>query len=304
MADGNLVGRLILTLQLDKLFDGQPLFNEPLFEPVAPRCRTGLCRDKRWQNSATNELDTGRSDFAMSATTTTRWDGFFSAISCRTIHPPVREIAILPGDGQPGGDALQIFNQPQPQHNWNRPQLAQFQGTHGLVSGDEGVERSRINLCIHVRDELEHDVVNSRKSGGRAVHQAGQLPAVAMGQMPPGHLDLLLDQVEVVEKPFGGGSDAPAGTDGEGRAIEGSQDVLVVAQLGQQTVGALPGDYLVIGCESFGMPRQLFDTEQLGPQRRRDCAGRERVCLAIPVFQRKERVCMLFRLPWVENSSP
>ena len=35
VADGNLVGGLILALQLDELFDGQPLFNQPLFEPTA-----------------------------------------------------------------------------------------------------------------------------------------------------------------------------------------------------------------------------------------------------------------------------
>jgi hypothetical protein len=39
-----------------------------------------------------------------------------------------------------------------------------------------------------------------------------------------------------------------------------------LTQAGQQTVGTLPGDDLVIGGESFGMARQLFDTEQLGPQ--------------------------------------
>ena len=48
--------------------------------------------------------------------------------------------------------------------------------------------------------------------------------------------------------------------------MEGSEYVLVLAQPGQQTVGTLPGDYLVIGRESFGMAGQLFDTEQLGPQ--------------------------------------
>ena len=186
----------------------------------------------------------------------------------QTIHPQVRQIAILPGDGQPGGDALEIFNQPQAQHDGNGPQLAQFQGTHRLVSGDEGAERSRINLRIHMRDQFEHDVIDARKSGGRAVQEAGQLPAVAPGQMPPGQLNLLFDQVEVVEKPFGGGGDAPAWIYGQGRAIEGSEDVLVLAQPGQQTVGTPPGDHLVTGRESLGMARQLFDAEQLGPQRR------------------------------------
>jgi hypothetical protein len=37
-------------------------------------------------------------------------------------------------------------------------------------------------------------------------------------------------------------------------------------QPGQQTVGTLPGDNQVIGGERFGMARQLFNAEQLGPQ--------------------------------------
>ena len=86
--------------------------------------------------------------------------------------------------------------------------------------------------------------------------------------MPPGQLNLLFDQVEVIQQPFGGRCDAPAWIDSEGRAIEVSQDVLVLAQPFQQTIGTLPRDYLVIACESFGMARELFDAEQLGPQRR------------------------------------
>ena len=34
VADGHLVGRLVLALQVNQPFDGQPLFNEPLFEPA------------------------------------------------------------------------------------------------------------------------------------------------------------------------------------------------------------------------------------------------------------------------------
>ena len=119
-----------------------------------------------------------------------------------------------------------------------------------------------------MRDQFEHDVINARQSGGRTVREAGQFPAVAPGQMPPGHLDLLFDQVKVIEQPFGGGSDAPALVHGEGRAIEGSQDLLVLIQPGEQPVGAAPGDDLVIRRERLGMARQLFDAEQLRPQRR------------------------------------
>jgi hypothetical protein len=88
--------------------------------------------------------------------------------------------------------------------------------------------------------------------------------------MPPGHLDLFFDQVEVVKKPFGGRSDTLAWTYGESLAIEASQYVLVLAQPGQQTIGTVSGDYLVMGGQSLGMAGQLFDTEQLGPQWRLD----------------------------------
>ena len=281
MADGNLVGRLVLTLQLDQLFDGQPLFHEPLFEPAAREMQHRTLSRQTLTKFRHERTGDGQIGFRHVRHHHDEVGRILFRHLLQTIHPQVRQIAILPGDGQPGGDALEIFNQPQAQHDGNGPQLAQFQGTHRLVSGDEGAERSRIDLRIHVRDQFEHDVVNARQSGGRAVHEAGQLPAVAPGQMPPGHLDLLFDQVEVVEQPFGGGSDAPAWIHGEGRAIEGSEDVLVLAQPGQQTVGTLPGDDLVIGGESFGMAGQLFDTEQLGPQWRLARAGRERVCPAI-----------------------
>ena len=47
------------------------------------RCSTGLWRERRWQNSATNELESGTLARARSATTTTRWDGCCSVMSCR-----------------------------------------------------------------------------------------------------------------------------------------------------------------------------------------------------------------------------
>jgi hypothetical protein len=86
--------------------------------------------------------------------------------------------------------------------------------------------------------------------------------------MPPGELNLLFDQVEVVEKPFGGGSDAPAWIYGERRAIESPEALLVSIQSGQQAVGAVLRDELVIRRQGSGMARELFDAEQLGPQRR------------------------------------
>ena len=101
--------------------------------------------------------------------------------------------------------------------------------------------------------------------------------------MPPGHLNLLFDQVKVVEQPLGGVGDPPGLVGGVGRAIVVSKNLLVLVQPGQQAVGASPGDDLVMRRESFGMARQLFEAEQLRPQRRLARGGKRMRLLRHPV---------------------
>ena len=60
----------------------------------------------------------------MSATTMTMWEGFFSAIVLQTLDPLVGQIAITPALGQPSGDAGQILDQSQPQHDRHGPEFA------------------------------------------------------------------------------------------------------------------------------------------------------------------------------------
>ena len=187
-----------------------------------------------------------------------------------SIHPRIRQVAISSGDGQLVGNTLEILDQPQAKHGGNGPQLAQLQGTHGLVSGDKGAERPGVDLRIDVRNQFGHDVVNPGQPGGSPGQEARQLPAVAPGQVPPGHLDLFLDQIEVVEKPLRGRGYAPAGTYGQGGAMEGSEILLVSVQSRQQPVGAAQRDDPVALRQGAGVARELFDAEQLGPQGRID----------------------------------
>jgi hypothetical protein len=76
-----------------------------------------------------------------------------------------------------------------------------------------------VKLAVDVRDQFQGDVVNARLPGGGAVDQTRQFPAVAARQMPAGGANLLFDQMIVVEKPLGGGSDAPAALDGVGDQV-------------------------------------------------------------------------------------
>src|ERR1035441_5369042 len=70
-------------------------------------------------------------------------------------------------DHQAGSDPSQVFDQGQPEHDRDGPQLAQFQGGYRLVSRDEGAQRLGINLRIHMRNQFEHQVIDARKPGGR-----------------------------------------------------------------------------------------------------------------------------------------
>ena len=127
VADRNLVGRLALTLQVDQLLDGQPLFNEPLFEPV-----TGEMQHRTLSRQALAEFRHERAgDGKIGFRHVRHNDDEVRRVLLRHIlqpvHPQVGQIAMLPREYQPGGDALHVFNQPQAQHDRDGPQLAQLQ---------------------------------------------------------------------------------------------------------------------------------------------------------------------------------
>ncbi len=78
------------------------------------------------------------------------------------VDPAVGEIAIDAARGDVGGDAAQILDQRKPQHDRNRPQLAELERRHGLIGGDEAREAFRVHAAVAVRDGLERDVVDAR----------------------------------------------------------------------------------------------------------------------------------------------
>src|SRR5437764_14218876 len=86
--------------------------------------------------------------------------------------------------------------------------------------------------------------------------------------MPAGHLNLLLDQVKIIQQPFGGGSNEPCLVYRQSRAVKTSQDLLVFVQSSQQAVGTAPWHELVPRGQDQRMAAQLFHIEQLRPQRR------------------------------------
>lgn len=146
-------------------------------------------------------------------------------------------LAIAAPGGDPRGDAAQVLDQRQAQHDRHGPQLAERERARGLVGGDEGTQAVDVDAAVRVRDELDGDVVDAGGPRGERVGEARQLAAVAAGQVAPGGPDLLLDQVVVVDEPLRGGRDARAGPDRGGEQGVGvAQRELIGAQARQQVI--------------------------------------------------------------------
>ena len=178
----------------------------------------------------------------MSAITRIRLFGSCSAIVHHLIRPRIGAVPVDRSGRNARADAAQVLDQREAQHDRNRPQLAELERRDGLVRGHEAGQALGVDPAVAVRDRLEREVVDARKSGRRPVRQSRQLAAVALGQVPLGRADLLLDQVEVVEQPFRGGRDAAVGRDRRGQQVaDFDQDALVLGERASSWSGARPG---------------------------------------------------------------
>ena len=96
-------------------------------------------------------------------------------------------------------------------------------------------------MPVNVRDQLQDDAVDARVGRRRAVRQPRQFPAVRRRQVPPGHPDLLLDQIEIIQQPLGRRR-IPALAFGRFRheLIRLDKNALVLIQSGNELVGPAP----------------------------------------------------------------
>ena len=117
----------------------------------------------RRASSATNALTSGGLERAMSAITRIRLFGSLLGDLHHLVRPGSGAVAVDRAGRDPRADAAQVLDQRQPQHDRNRPQLAELQRRHRLVGGDEAGQRLRVDAAVAVRDRLERDVVHARQ---------------------------------------------------------------------------------------------------------------------------------------------
>ena len=264
VADRNLVGGLLLVPRLHHLLDGLSRLGQNLLDPGQRQCKGKAsplqpAREFRyewgrhWRMRARHVRDHQHQAFRI-----------FLSGGRHQFCPAACDIAVYPSGGDTNGNATQVLDQGQPQHDGDGPQLAQLERTDRLVGGDETAETFCVHPAVAVRNDFQRDVIHPRQSSRRAVHQSRQFPAVALGEVAPGSADLLLDQIEVVEQPFAGRRDLlvgfhrcrePAADADQDRFIrrQTRQDLIVRAFLRQRVHGSEPLAPLLhlVGIEQF-----------------------------------------------------
>ena len=268
VADGDLVGRLLLDLGLDLLFDGQADVGQPGGDPLQGQ---GQRRALALQAARQFGDEAAVHRLARTRHVGHQQDQVARILFGRLAHlvgPGVGAVALGAVFVDARGDAAQVLDQRDAQHDRDRPQFAQLERGDVLVGVDEARQAFRVDPAVAVRNDFEGDLVDARIAFGLFVGQARQFLAVVLRQVAARRADLFFDQVEIVEQPLGGGRDLAPGLDGGGQFGAGAgNDIGVLGQARQQAVGAAALAQLVARGQVLAVGCHLRGAEQLGAQR-------------------------------------
>ncbi|MDQ1133040.1 hypothetical protein QE386_001635 [Pseudoxanthomonas winnipegensis] len=283
VADRGLRGGLANALALDHGLERAPALGHPLLHPVDRHVRgevaaAQVAQQFGHEGPAHRRLRAQHVGQHQHHVLGRALGGFGHALG-----PGLGQAVIADVAGDARGDAAQVLDHRQAQHDRHGPQLADAQRLLLLVAADQPLHGLGIDLAIAVGHRLHGQVVDPRQAGRRPAGQRRQRPAVAAGQVAPRQPHLLVDQVVVVQQPFAGRHHrqlvAGEGVQGLDRALEHRA---VFGQPRQHPLRALPGLQRVLLGQA---PAQLFHlggVEQLGAQRRLGCGGADRVAVALP----------------------
>ena len=100
------------------------------------------------------------------------------------LHAPLaRAVAAAARRDDIGGEAAQLLDQRQAQHDRDGPDFADGQRRDALIRGRKVDERLQVEPARGVRDELARERVDARIAGQRTVGQLGQLQVVVPRQV-------------------------------------------------------------------------------------------------------------------------
>ena len=112
------------------------------------------------------------------------------------------------------GEAPEILDEQDPEADGDCPELPDGQRLHRLVGADHSSQAFWVEPAVRVRDVRPREAEDARIPLQRTVGQLRELAVVVGRQVVPDLADLLVDDVEVVDQPFGGRRDRAFSLDG------------------------------------------------------------------------------------------
>ena len=109
------------------------------------------------------------------------------------------------------GQTAQIFHQCDAQRDRERPQFTDGEGLHRLIGLNEAGEFFNVEGAVGVGDERPGNAEHTRITGKRTFAQFRQGAVIAGRQIVLDLANLLVDDIKIVEHPFGRGLDGAAG---------------------------------------------------------------------------------------------
>ncbi len=133
------------------------------------------------------------------------------------------------------GQPAQVLDQDEAQRDRDGPELSHGERLRGLIRDDEAPQGFGVEPAVGVRDEGRRQRVNAGIALERSGVELRKLAVVVLRHVVANLPQLLLDDVEVVDEPLGGGRDRPFFADRVGhRPIGLEQNAAVLAETGEE----------------------------------------------------------------------
>ncbi len=271
VAHRRVVGDLLLVLDVHDLVGRRRLARQPAVEPVERRRHRGILlaqtldeldRERPGEGRRLEHLDhLGRRGLGPAARAE------------QQVGDAVGLVAREAAGGDALGQAPEILDEHDPQRDRQRPQLADRQRLDPLVGAHERPQRLELDPAVRVRNERPRQPVDARIALEISGGKLGQLPVEARRKVLLDLPDLLLDDVEIVQQPLGGGRDrACLPTRLRDRLVRSDERPCVLPQPREQMPPPpLPGVDRLPGRELAGELFQSLRGEELRTQGGGEC---------------------------------
>ena len=268
-ADGDLIGGFFPALRPLNQLDGLPALRELLLDPVDDQPQRG-----RFALDVGDELGDERAGHRRIRAHELGQRGDHSLRRLRSGGDEAARPLARQGVGAvPQSETIrhpsEVLDQRQAHHHRHGPQFSEVQRRNGLVGLDETREVIHVHAPVRVGDQLQRKVIDAGESLERTGSQAGQFPAVSGRENIPGDGDLLLDQVEVIEKPLGRLRKAPAPADRfRDNPVRFADDRFILCEAMEEFFGTGLWVHPMAGGRRPGVGHELNGTEYFRAERR------------------------------------